>query len=461
VSTVLPAAPPRQNQKPCQEADQRPAHGIANPQNGSATGRALTFLRSMGVRDSLVMAVAMALAGGLDYGVNILAGRWLVPTEYGVFIAVAALLQVLTQLTNSIRNVVAFYTAELTLKQDASQGVGAFVRRVWRWGWRWGLLATAAMAVISPTLARALRIPNAWPVLAATPVMLLCFTRTVTDGALQGLQSFGGFGMVQIAQSLLRLLFAAALIWAGWQAAGAILALPIAMAVVLVLAVWLLRPYFRGQGEGVGREVSWHYSTHTLMGLAAFALLANMDALFVKHFYSPSLAGNYGPVVTLEKISLFLPMALGIVLLPKATRRCASGRDPRPILLLALAATLLPGLFLTGLYALFPGWVVRTIFTGAYSNPGIVLSLANLAATLYAGLFIWLNYALSLNRLSFIYSLAGVVVLQGLAMSFFGRDSLVHMTLVMVLAGLAGNLAGFVTTWSNIAASDAGILPTT
>src|SRR6266852_5611497 len=235
---------------------------------GATTARLLKFLRSIGLRDSLVMAITMALAGGLDYAVSVLAGRWLVPVEYGIFIAVAAVLQVLAQLTNTIRNVVAFYAAELSAKRDSSQGVGAFVQSAWRWGWRWGVLATVVMALLSPALARTLRLPNAWPLWAASPVVLMFFVRTVTDGALQGLQRFGGFGLVQVIQSLLRLLFAAGLIWLGSQAVGAIIALPAAMVGVLALALWLLRPYFQDRSRVVARRVSWHYSSHTLMGLA-------------------------------------------------------------------------------------------------------------------------------------------------------------------------------------------------
>ncbi|HEX6502328.1 MAG TPA: oligosaccharide flippase family protein [Terriglobales bacterium] len=396
------------------------------------------------------MAVAMGLAGGLDYGVNVLAGRWLEPAEYGIFIAVAAILQVLAQVTNAIRNVVAFYTAELSAKPAAKSGVGAFLRNVWRWGWRWGLLATMGMVMISPVLGRILRLPNTWPLWAASAVVLLFFVRTVTDGALQGLQYFGGFGVVQVVQSLLRLLFAGALIWLGWKAVGAIIALPLAMAAVLILALWFLYPYFQERGATAPQRVSWSYSSHTLFGLAAWALLSNMDALFVKHFFNPSVAGNYGPIVTLSKMSLFIPLAMGIVLFPKATKRRATGRDPRPILLLALAATLLPGFALTGAYFLFPESIVRTIFTSAYASPGIVLGLVNLAASLYAGLNIWLNYALSLNRPAFIYTLVGVLLWQGLGMFFFGRDSLLHMALVMVSAGVIGNAAGFITTWFTV-----------
>ena len=316
------------------------------------------------------------------------------------------------------------------------------------------------MVLISPSLGHALRLPNTWPLWVACPVVLLFFVRTVTDGALQGLQSFAGFGAVQVIQSLLRLLLACGLIWLGVQAAGAIIALPLAMATVLFIALWLLRPQFADRSGVDACEVSWHYSAHTLLGLAAFAVLANMDALFVKHFYSPSAAGDYGPVVTLAKMSLFIPLALGIVVLPKATQRRASGRDPRPILLLALAATLLPGFALTAIYLLYPNFIVRTIFTAAYTNPGLVLGMANLAASFYAGLNIWLNYALSLKRLSFIYILMGVLICQAAGMYLLGRDSLLQMTIVMAASGLIGNLAGIATTWSGFTASEALIAPT-
>jgi len=214
-----------------------------------------------------------------------------------------------------------------------------------------------------------------------------------------------------------------------------------------MLAVWWLRACFQIRGEVVARPVSWHYSSYTLLGLAAFGVLANLDALFVKHFFSPRMAGDYGPVVTLAKISLFLPMAMGIMLLPKAVQRQATGRASRPILLLALTGALVPGMALTIFYFLFPGWLVRMIFTDAYTNPGIVLALASLAASLYAGLNIWLNYALALERPGFVYALVGVLLWQGVGMFLFGRESLVHMTLVMVSSGVAGNLAGFITTW--------------
>ena len=408
-----------------------------------------SLIRSVGLRHGLIMSAAMMLAGVLDYMVNVLSGRWLAPAEYGIFVSVAAILQVVLYISIAIRNVVAFYTAELSVQTNSGSRVAAFLQRSWRWGWRWGLVATALMAIISAPLARLLKFPNPWPLWAACLMVFVLFLRPITDGALQGVQAFSSLGLVQVTQAFLRLAFAAALIWMGWQSVGAIIALPLAGAAALALALWFLRPRLKGNRNGThtNRPVSWRYSAYTLIGLTGFALLTNLDALFVKRFFSPEIAGNYGPVVTLAKINLFLPLAMTMVLFPKATQRQAVGRDARPIVLLALTGTLVPGFFLSALYLCFPGVLVKAIFTGAYANPGLVLGLVNFAASLHAGLNIWLNYALSLERPGLVYAIVAVLCWQGLGMFLFGRENLLHMALIMVSAGVLANIAGFAMTW--------------
>lgn len=410
--------------------------------------RIQTLLRSAGMKHSLIIGPAMILAGAFDYAVNVVAGRWLGPLEYGVFISVTAILQVLLLLSIAIRMVVAFYTADLSAQNDSLNRVGTLLRRVWKWAWGWGLLATALMALASPLLKRLLHLPNAWPLLGASSMVLFLFLRESMYGALQGIQAFGGLGLVQVIQALLRLAFAAGLIWLGGSATGAIVAQPLSCVFALAVALWWLRPQFKAGGKVVDQPVSWRASAYTLVGLTAFGLLTNLDALFVKHFFTPQVAGNYGPVVTLSKVCLFLPWAIGMLLLPKVTHRRATGRDPRSLLLMAMVGALAPGFAVSFLCFLFPGVLVKVIFTAAYTNPGIVLGLVSLAASLYAGLYIWLNYALSLDKPAFANVLMAMLCWQGLGMLLIGRESLMKMAMVMVSAGLVGNIVGVITMFS-------------
>ena len=393
-----------------------------------------------------IMAGAMIVAGGFDALVSIFAGRWLVKEQFAVFVAVTALLQVFVQLTNVIRNVVAYYTAEFTVMPDKRAMIRTFFRKAWRWAWRWGSLATIFALILSPFIARFMRIDSSWPLLVSSLAILMLFVRPVTDGTLQGIQNFWGLSTVMVLQSALRLIFAGLLIVAGLQAVGALLALPLATAVALLLAVWFLRPYFPKPAVKISlSDVSLRYSALTLLGMLAYALLVNVDAIVVKRFFSETIAGDYGTVVTLGKINLFATLGIGMVLFPKATQRHAAGEDPRPVLAMALTATLLIGLAVTAVFFLASGFIIQTVFTAVYADPGIVLGLVGIATTLYAGISIWLNYALSLNRRAYIFALAGLVVSAILAMAIY-HPSLQAIATIMIIAGLLGNIAGGLTT---------------
>ncbi len=410
-------------------------------------------LQSLGFSSSALqsgfLAVAMIVAGGFDYAVNIVAGRRLLPMEFSVFVTVTALLQVMVQATNVIRNVVAFYTAESTVFADAAARVGLVLRRSWRWAWRWGLIAAAILALAGPLLARFLRIDSPWPLWVAALALLLLFLRPVTDGALQGVQHFWGLGWVQILQSIARLAFTVLLIGLGGQAAGVLLALPLGSTLALILALLLLRNYFRATPPSTApRTFSRQYSLITLVGLLAFAMMVNVDPILVRRLFGDAIAEAYAPIVTLGKMNLFIPLGIGLVLFPKTTQRQAAGRDSRPVLLLALAATLLPGLALTLLYWAVPGRIVHAIFGEAYAAPGGILALVGLATTLYAGVNIWLNYALSLERHTYIYALAAIVAGQIGAMLLF-HARLESIALIMIVTGIAANLAGLLTTFHN------------
>jgi O-antigen/teichoic acid export membrane protein len=415
-------------------------------------GRLQTWLDRGSVQGAL-MAGAMVVAGGFDALVSIAAGRMLLKEQFAIFVAVTALIQIMVNVTNVIRNVVAYYTAEFTVDTLAMSRIRTFFQRGWSWAWRWGLIATAGMLLLSPFIARFMRIDSVWPLWAASLAVLMLFVRPVTDGTLQGVQNFVGLSTVQVSQSLLRLLFAITLMLLGWQAFGAILALPLATTLALLLAVYFLRPYFgEPQAQVSVPSVSVRYSLYTLIGLVAYALLINVDAIAVKRFFSDTVAGDYGTVVTLGKINLFATLGIGLVLFPKATQRQAAGQDPRPVLALALAATFGVGLVVTLIYFLVSGPLVTAVFSDAYTDPGLVLGLVGIATTLYAGINIWLNYALSLRRPAYIVALAVLVVLVIGAMAAY-HPSLTAIAGIMITAGVLGNLAGVFTALPQPAAS--------
>lgn len=403
--------------------------------------RLQTLLRSGDARDGALMAGATLVAGAFDYLVLLVAGLLLPNAAAIAFLAVMNLLKIGEQATWVIRNVAAYYTAELAIRPEAQARIGAFLRDRWRWAWRWGLLVAGLFILAAPLTNQLINANSTPAVMAAGVALLLFFVRPVTDGTLQGTQNFLGLGGVVVLQAVLRFGLTAVLIWLGLELVGAVLALPLAAGLALLLALWLLRGYFRAPRSAAAQKVSLRYSSLTLIGLLSFALLVYSDAILVNRLFPEAIAGQYTPINVLARINLFVPLALGLVLFPKATQRHALGLDARPMLLLTLAATLLPGLGLTAVYFLFPDPIVDLVFRGQYAAPGALLGWVGLATTLFAGVNIWLNYALSLGKRPFVFLLALIAIGQIAAIVLLAH-TLTILAIVLVTAGLLANLAG-------------------
>jgi O-antigen/teichoic acid export membrane protein len=403
--------------------------------------RLRTLVRSADALDGVVMAAASLLSGGFAYLVLVAAGLLLDDGAAIAFLAVMNVLKIAEQMTWVIRNVVAYYSAELGLLAEPVPAIGAFLRGRWRWAWLWGGATAVGFALLSPWVGQLINVDSVAVLLAAALALLLLFVRPVTDGTLQGTQRFWGLGGILVLQEVLRFGLTVGLIGLGLALTGAVLALPLASGVALAVAVWLLRPYFGARATAVVQKVSLRYSVLTFVGLFSFALLVYSDAIVVNRLFAPEVAAAYTPANILARLNLFVPIALGMVLFPKATQRHLLGQDSRPYLLLALAATLLPGLLLTALYFLFPAQIVALVFRGQYADPGRLLGWVGLATTLFAGANIWLNYALALQKRPYIGLLAVLAVGQLVGFVLLA-ESLTAVAFIMLVAGLVANGAG-------------------
>ncbi len=396
------------------------------------------------MRQGVLLVAAMTFAFGLDYLFNLVAGQMLPPDEFGIIVALAGAGQVMVVLSRVVQTVVTRYVSGFQATASITGQVRSYFHSAFRIGILGGVVLLVIFGLSSAPLARFWQIPDVAPVLTLAATGLLMTTRPVVGGVLQGLQRFAALGAVQVAQAVLRLGLGVLMIAAGLGAFGGMLALPIASLAALILGMYLLREYVR-PGDRVEHGVRFvgvaRYSTVTLLGLMGYALLVNMDAILVKRFFPPLDAGYYGVAVTLGKIVQFFPLAIIIVLFPKAAQRRATQRDP--------AAVLLPGMVIVGLfcgavtlaYALFPQLLIRVTFGDAYRLDGAVLALQGLAMTLFSLVNVWLNYFLSIDEGRYVW-LLWLGVLAQAALMMVRHDTLLQLPAAMTGVALGLFVAG-------------------
>lgn len=387
---------------------------------------------------SLALITAVTAAYALDYLFNIASGKLLDPADFSILVAIAGVLQIFVVGSRVIQTVTARYISRFQAELVSQERIAPFFRAMFRAAWLWGFLAMAFMFAITPFLADFLQIEERNAVFLIGLATLLMVVRPVVGGALQGKQQFAALGAVQIVQATFRLLVGVLFISAGWGAFGAVLSLPISSVVALIFALWVLDGRVKKK-TAVSHQVNlpdmFRYSSYTAIGLVSYAILLNMDAILVRRFFDSAQAGNYSAAITLGKVVQFLPVAVIMILFPKAAQRQAARQNSARLLVPAMLVVLLVSGGIALLYTLFPEQIIRMTVGDRYAVNGRLLGLVGAAMLLLSLANVWLNYFLSTDWTYYVYLVAiGVFIQAGLMATF--HTELWHLPAAMAVNGL-------------------------
>ena len=280
---------------------------------------------------------ATAVSNALVYLAIIAASRSLGPAEYGIVGAMIGAIVILTVPSLSLQTLAAREAAALRSRGDDAGVAGVHQRRL-RQAVLFGAVATALAAAFSEPIARLLNFPDLWPVLltafAAAPILVTSETR----GVLQGQERFGPLCLNLIVEGVVRLAAVAVALAAGRGATGVCAAPAIGTAASAAAGLWALRGLARPEGAArAALTAVWATGAF----YAGYAALTNIDVVVAKQSFSDVDAGHYAAAAIFGKVVLLLPLAVGIVLLPRVAAAAEEGR--RGFRLLARALVLVVG----------------------------------------------------------------------------------------------------------------------
>lgn len=371
-----------------------------------------------------VMLAATVIANAANYLYSLIMGRQLGPDLFGEFTALLGILMILSIATQSVQTVVARYVTAL-LREDGPAATLGFCRRVLG---RLTLVGVAGFAIWVPLswpLSSLLKIDSPWPVMAAGSALILGFSLPVLWGLYQGEQRFRALGSSMVIVSVGRVLVGVPLVALGASVAGAIGALTVSTVAAFAVAYPSLRGSRRSD-ERVGppARVLFTYGLSTTGGLAAWTLLTNLDVVFVKALANSTEAGYYGAAATIGKIPLFLPIALGLVIFPKAAARHVAGQDSRLLMRRAGQFVLATSALIVALAAVEGRTTLRLMFGASYMPGDRLVVPVVIAMCCFALANVMLFYYLSVSRMLFPLLLAGAVIVQVVGLSLFASDPL-------------------------------------
>ena len=395
---------------------------------------------------ALWLLAATTIANVLGFGYQLVMARLLVAEQYAILIALFGVL-ILESISSQV---IQSATAKLAAQYRARDEEGALHQFVRRWSLRVAI-AMAGLALLVVALASPISSALALPALAVALLGVSLFFAglfTFALGLLQGLARFGWMGSVLIVQAGSRLVLGVALVLLGLGVNGAFAGAAAAIGVSVLVAAVPLAPLLRAARRStavveLGGEETRFFALAAVV-LLAYAALTNIDAVLAPAILSPAEAGTYAGAVTLGKIVLFAPIAVGFLLLERTARSHARGEPTERALFLALGLVLSTSGLAAIAYVVAPAFFVNLVVGSQYPATVAVAPIFGIAALSNALLNLWISYFVGRGEMRVGLILALAVVVE-IALLFTAVTDAVSVARIVLIVAVATQAVAIVT----------------
>ncbi|MEW6302543.1 MAG: hypothetical protein AB1705_03675 [Verrucomicrobiota bacterium] len=310
------------------------------------------------------LLIGTGMGGVFMYAVHIFAGR-IQPAEYGVFVTLLQILNLMGIPAIGLQTVFAHQTASAITEQRRHQltatirGVLLGITVVW------AITAAGILMFQQPILA-ALKISNPAALWATLVVALALMWHPVGLGLLQGKQSFMWLGWTYIANGLGRLIpvMLVVLVFGG-HAAGSMVGVLIGVLAAVVIGLGQSRDLWTGPTEPFDWRGWFTRVVPLTLGLGVGMFMLGADMIVVQSTFDKDLTGAYGAAGMIGRGLVFFTVPLTAVMFPKVVQSAARS-EKTDVLAQALGATAVMGGLAAIACTLLPELPLRIVYSTKY-----------------------------------------------------------------------------------------------
>ena len=289
---------------------------------------------------------------------HMLAGRKMAGADYGEFVAMVGLLNVLSVPAGVMQLTMARYIAERN-PSSADEAWLLLVRRGLRGVSVWGLAALGVWCLVSPALRTGLHASAVSNVVMVGVIAFVFLYTPILGGALQGSHRFGWFAASGLGVGASRLILLLPVLWLGGTVATVLGVVAASFGVGLLISYWPLRRLAPAPGNDPlpnAGEMN-RYFWGVLIGQIALYALIQADLIVSTRLFSGEVLAAYGKAATLSRIVFFLPLPIMIAMFPRAV----ISKNPK-VLWFPLGATFLMTVAAATFFTLFPALPMRIMY---------------------------------------------------------------------------------------------------
>jgi O-antigen/teichoic acid export membrane protein len=408
-------------------------------------------IRSVLLTRASFLFAALMLANVIAYLYHMLAARMMTPADYGVMVTLTSISYLLDVMVRTVQAAVTKTVASVA--GDAPDRVHDIFDRALR-----VLLPIAALAFVSISagsghVAKYLHLSSPIPVVLLGLYASLHFLGPLPRGILLGLGRLRKASIVLISEPTVRLIVGVTLVGLGMKANGALAGFAVGAMFAFLVAMLMIRNQLAG-GRNAARTGAFltgfdRYAILVLLVNSFLMVMASIDQVVIKRYFSPEIAGNYAVTFVIGRVILLTAISLGVVIFTRSVT--LQGSDRRRLTVLAKGMMIMAGIAAATMLVTLgaPALIVRLVAGSQYGIAKSFIGLVGIEMSLFALTYIQVYYHISINNMKVLWPLLIATIAEITLLAIFhGTVQQVLMILIAVTAGLLVVISGF--TWADI-----------
>lgn len=399
------------------------------------------YLKGELILHTIIVFAGNTLGGFFNLLYHLVAVRMLQPEEFGTFNALVSFIMFTIMALSPLHiTLVRFFTEYITEKKFAVLKY-IFSKIIKRLGIA-ALLLFFFFLLASSFFAQFLKTEIVYVIICGGIVSLWLFSYPFPS-LIQSFQRFKTNSLIWVISALNKLILGTILMISGWRIFGGLLGFLFgALLMIIIPALFIFYNIFKKEVSCIDKEPSlpvsliplYKYFLPAFVAMVSFSILANIDVILVKHFFSSLEAGYYSIAQVVGKVALLFPFALAIVITPKSTEAFVRNR---PSLGLLYKSLLLGGIcccFISVLTFLFPEFILKLLTGEANLVSSSLVGLFSLAMGFYSLLWITINFSLATHNLKFVLPIFLIAISEAIFIYFYHPDLISVLRILLVFS---------------------------
>ena len=388
------------------------------------SGSFYIFLGSM-VANVLAFLLNLFLARNLSYG------------DYAIFASILSVIILASIPAGSINTIIVKFATNYFANGQPDKLRLLYVK-FFKFIFVISLVTFLAFLVFATPLTNFLHLDNIWYVILAGITVCAFYLNVINVAFLQSLLKFGLISFLTSITGVVKLLVGVILVYLGFRAFGGLWAIFFMTFASFLIGFYPLRTIIMRKVENKDIALKtgeiYSYAVPAFIAVLSLTAFTSMDVILVKHFFNSSDAGFYAGLSLIGKVIFYFTAPIPMVMFPLLVKRHATGKRFNNLFYLALILVILPSLFITAFYFLFPDFVIK-FFLGGRDYLGIAayLGLFGLYLTIFSLINVCVNFFLSVNKTNIAPFVAGASILQ-IVLIFFYHDNFYQVIGASMLA---------------------------